>query len=64
MATALAGLEGTMYIVSMRGEILAEFDRWDIRSVAKAEAWIRDHGAVLFKCETLITGAFVMTVKI
>lgn len=64
MAYAKAGMEGTMYIVSMSGQILAEFDRWDIRSVARAEAWIRDHNAVLFKCETLITGAFVMTVRI
>lgn len=52
-----------MYIVSMGGQILAEFDRWDIRSVARAEAWVRDHGMIIFKCETLITGAFVMTVR-
>lgn len=53
-----------MYIVSMSGRILAEFDRWDIRSVAKAESWVRDHGTSIYKCETLITGAFVMTVQI
>ena len=54
-----------MYIISMTtGKILAEFDRWTIKSVAAAESWIKDHGAVICRCETWSTGAFVMIVWI
>ena len=52
-----------MYIVSMAGDVLAEFDRWDVRSVAKAEAWIKDHGFFIWKCELTIMGAYVVTVR-
>lgn len=52
-----------MYIVSMSGEVLAEFDKWDISSVAKAEKWILDHGCVIWKCELTVSGTYVITVK-
>ena len=52
-----------MYIVSMAGEILATFDKWDVRSVVKAEQWITDHGYFIWKCETTILGTYVVTVK-
>ena len=52
-----------MYIVMLGGQLLKEFDRWNIRSVARAEAWIRDHGMVICRCEILVTGACVLTVR-
>lgn len=52
-----------MYIVNMRGEVLVEFDRWDVRSVARAERWIADHGFVIWKCELTVLGAYVVTVR-
>ena len=52
-----------MYIVSMAGEVLMVFDKWDIRSVAKAEQWIKEHGFIIWKCETTIFGTYVVTVK-
>lgn len=52
-----------MYIISMAGEVLAEFDRWDVRSVARAENWIKDHGFIIWKCELTVLGAYVVTVR-
>ena len=52
-----------MYIVNMAGVVLAEFDRWDISSVARAERWIAEHGLVIWKCELTVLGAYVVTVK-
>ena len=52
-----------MYIVLLGGKLLKEFDRWDIRSVARAEAWIREHGMVICRCECLGSGACVLTVR-
>ena len=52
-----------MYIVNMAGVVLAEFDRWDVRSVARAEKWIAEHGYVIWKCELTVLGAYVVTVK-
>ena len=52
-----------MYIVNMAGVVLAEFDRWDVRSVARAEAWIKEHGFYIWKCELTILGAYVVTVR-
>ncbi len=52
-----------MYIVNMAGEILMEYDRWDVRSVAKAENWIKDHGFVIWKCEVSVMGTYIVTVK-
>ena len=52
-----------MYIVSMSGEVLLELDRWDVRSVARAEAWIKDHGYFIWKMELTIMGTYVVTVR-
>ena len=52
-----------MYIVSMAGAVLASFDKWDVRSVAKAERWIADNHYVIWKCETTIMGTVLVTVK-
>ena len=52
-----------MYIANMAGEVLAEFDRWDVRSVARAEKWIAEHGYFIWKCELTVLGAYVVTVK-
>lgn len=52
-----------MYILSMKGEVLAEFDKWDISSVAKAERWISDHGFFIWKCEVSVMGIYLVTVR-
>lgn len=52
-----------MYIVSMAGIVLASFDKWDVRSVAKAERWISEHGFVIWKCEVSVMGTYIVTVK-
>ena len=52
-----------MYIVSMTGEVLAEFNKWDVRTVGMAERWITDNGYVIFKCEMTILGTYVVTVR-
>ena len=51
-----------MYIVSLAGVILASFDKWDVRSVAKAEQWIKDHNCFIWKCE-MLNGAYYVIVK-
>ena len=52
-----------MYIVSMAGVVLASFDKWDVRSVAKAERWISENHYVIWKYETTILGTVLVTVK-
>lgn len=52
-----------MYIVSMAGIVLASFDKWDVRSVARAERWMKENGYVIWKCETTILGTVLVTVK-
>ena len=52
-----------MYIVSMAGVVLASFDKWDVRSVAKAERWISDNHYVIWKYETTILGTVLVTVR-
>ena len=52
-----------MYIVSMSGCILVSFDKWDVRSVSRAERWIKEKGYVIWKCELTVTGDYVITVK-
>ena len=52
-----------MYIVSMTGQILEAFNKWDVRSVARAERWIADHNMIIYKCETTIMGDYVITVR-
>ena len=52
-----------MYIVSMSGVVLAVYDRWDVRSVGKAEKFISEKNLVIWKCELLETGAYVITVR-
>lgn len=52
-----------MYILSMAGVVLASFDKWDVRSVAKAERWISDNHYVIWKYETSILGTVLVTVK-
>ena len=52
-----------MYIVSMSGVVLAVYDRWDVRSVAKAEQFISEKSLVIWKCELLETGVYVITVR-
>lgn len=51
-----------MYIYSIRGELLQEFNRYDVRSVAIAEAWIKHHGLVIWKME-IVSGIVILTVK-
>ena len=52
-----------MYIVSLEdGRILASFDKWDLSSVKKAEAWLSEHGMVILKCGMSIMGTFIVTV--
>ena len=52
-----------MYIVSMAGVVLASFDKWDVRSVAKAERWISHNHYVIWKYETTILGTVLVTVR-
>lgn len=52
-----------MYIYDMFGLLLAKFDENDIRSVARAEAWLKDHNKVIYKCETTILGIWVIIVR-
>lgn len=48
-----------MFILSMSGTILASFDKWDVKSVQYAEAWIRHHRFYIWKIETLNGDTFV-----
>ena len=51
-----------MYIVSLAGDVLISFDKWDIRSVARAELWIRHHHYYIFKYEC-VQGTTYITVR-
>lgn len=51
-----------MFILSMSGSILAAFDKYDIKSVRLAEAWIKHHRYFIYKFET-IQGNTYITVK-
>lgn len=50
-----------MFILSMSGEVLAQFNKWDLKSVTQAETWIAEHGMVIVKCGTIM-GTFIVTV--
>lgn len=51
-----------MYIMSMAGETLASFNKWDIKSVAMVENWIKDHGYYIWKCE-IFNGEYYIIVR-
>lgn len=51
-----------MYIVSMKGEVLASFDKWNIKSVEIAEAWIKHHRYYIYSLVT-IHGETYITVR-
>lgn len=53
-----------MRIVTVTGQLLASFTRYDIRTVALGEAWIREHGYRML-CIQIIQGiTFVIVAKI
>lgn len=46
----------------MNGAVLATFDKWDVKSVEYAEAWIKHHHYYIFKYEEF-AGSVYVTVK-
>ena len=53
-----------MRILSVTGQLLATFTRYDLRTVREGEQWIKDHGYRAL-CIQIIQGiTFVIVVKI
>lgn len=49
-----------MHILNMAGELLANFDKYDVRSVWISERWIKHNGFIIWKVEIINNETFVI----